>query len=71
MTLARMTIHMALAAYLSDNPSKQVVRMAKRYRANEISPSTRRSLKLIIKSPKPLTLVTNVYENISAINAPS
>ena len=66
-----MTIHMALAVYLSDNPSKQVVRMAKRYRASTINPATRRTLKLVIKSPKPLTLIINVYENISAINASS
>jgi hypothetical protein len=61
-SITRMTLHMCLAAYLSDDPQRQVVRMAKRYRKHCKIPSTRKSLKHIIHYPRPVWLVWTVYK---------
>lgn len=60
-TISHMTMHMAIAGYLSDSPDEQVVRMAKRYKRDCMDPKTRRTLKKIINSPKPKVLVHTVY----------
>jgi hypothetical protein len=61
-TLTRMTIHMALAAYLSDDPHKQIIRMAKRYRRGSKDPKVRRSMKLVMWHPRPVRVIWSVYK---------
>ena len=62
LTVDQATIHMALALYYTDEPDKQIKRMAKRYRRNTKQPEARRIYKAIIKDPHPSQSVEEVYE---------
>ena len=62
MKLETMTINMTLAAYMHEEPDKQVIRMAKRYRRQSVSSSIKRTLRTVISSPKPALLVKRVSD---------
>lgn len=61
MTLSRMTIHLYLSTFYTQDEDKQVVSMAKRYLNRTTSPRIKKPLKTIINSPRPAELVRRVY----------
>ena len=61
MTLTRITIHLYLSTFYSQDEDKQVVSIAKRYLAKTVSPRLKKPLKMIINSPRPAELVRRVY----------
>jgi len=61
MNTTRATIHMALACYLSDEPGKAIRQLAKRVRRTTKSARTRATMRTIISSHDPATLVWRVY----------
>lgn len=59
----RATLHMCLAAYLSDEDSDvQIRRMAKRYKRTATRPAFRRTMTRIIKSNSPAKVTWAVYK---------
>ena len=64
MKLQTMTQNMAIATYTHNDPDKQVVTMAKRYKAKSLSPSIRKTLDRVILAPLPSLLVSRVYSEV-------
>lgn len=49
--------HLAIAALTHETPDKQVIKMAKRYRAKSIKPMNKRAMLKVIKHETPAKLV--------------
>lgn len=63
MKTTRATIHMALACYMSDEPSRAIRQLAKRVRRTTKSARTRATMRTIISSHDPVMLVKRVYND--------
>lgn len=59
------TLNMCIAAHLHSDPDTQVRRMAKRYKKLTNDKTTQRTLRTIIKSPRPSLVVKVAYDELT------
>jgi hypothetical protein len=59
----RATLHMALAAYMAPDENEQVLKIAKRVYKRTISKRTKSTMKSVLESNIPASLVLHVYED--------
>ena len=61
MKTTRATLHMCLAAYMADDPDKQIKAIARKVKRTSISKRTQRTMGTVLECARPAELVKRVW----------